>query len=343
MTYTDIIADIKKKEYRPVYLLHGEEPFFIDTISKYIEENVLDEAERAFNLSVLYGKDADHKTVVDNARRYPMMAERQVVILKEAQDMKSLEDLKSYAEQPMPSTIFVICHKHKRLNLNTKLGRVLAKNALVFESKPLYDNEIAAWATSYMKAKGFALEAPAAVLVGEYLGTELGKIANELDKLMLNLPKGTTVTQQHVQDNIGISKEYNIFELQDALAAKNADKANRIIWHFAENPKKNPTTVVISTIFGFFAKVYCTYAHHAKNDLDLAQVLGLPARNQYAAAFLVKKYRTAVRHYSIKQTEAAFAILREYDLKSKGVGYNGVGKPEGELLKEMVFRILHSD
>ena len=264
MEYDQILKELKSKQYRPIYFLHGEESYFIDEISHYIEKNVLSESEQAFNQTILYGKDVDHLAILDTARRYPMMSPYQVVLLKEAQDMRTLPELLSYIEKPMESTLFVICYKHKRYNFNSKFGKALKKHAVVFESKPLYDNQVPGWISIYLKSRKLRITPKAAELIAEYLGADLSKVANELDKLAINLPPGTEVNDQHIEANIGISKDYNIFELQRALGQRDVLKANRIINYFAANPRKNPMPVLIGALYSYFSKVY--QYHAAKNS-----------------------------------------------------------------------------
>lgn len=335
MTYQEIIKELKQKKYRPIYFLHGAEAYFIDVISDYIEEKVLTETEKAFNLTVLYGKEANHLTVVDNARRYPVMSERQVVLIKEAQEMKALPDLMSYLENPLDSTLLVICHKHKTFNLNSKFGKLLKEKALVFDAKALYDNQVPDWIREYLKEKKLTIKPSAANLIAEYLGTELSKIANELDKLALNLPAGTEVNEKHVEANIGISKDYNVFELQKALGTRDILKANRIIQYFAANPRKNPLPVVIGSLYNFFSKIYMLHFVKHLQERELLEAL------QLRSAYFLKDYKAALPHFPLHKTEQVIGFLKDYDLKSKGVDYISTNKEEGELLKEMVWRILH--
>ena len=335
MTFDQIIQELRQQKYRPVYFLHGTEPYFIDAISDLIEDHALNEMEKAFNQTVLYGKEVDHKVVVDNARRYPMGAERQVVILKEAQEMRTLKELQSYIEKPLGSTILVIAHKHKRFNFNSKFGKALKEHALVFESKPLYDNQAPDWIVSYLKNKRLKIKPAAAALVAEYLGTELSRISNELDKLAINLPAGTEITEQHIEENIGISKDYNVFELQKALGRRDLLKVNRIVNYFAANPKKNPLPVVMGSLYNYFSKVYML---HFLKDTPERELLGALKLD---SSYFLRDYREAARNYPLRKTEQVIALLSEFDLKSKGVGYNHTGKPEGELLKELAWRILH--
>lgn len=335
MTYQEILKELKQKKYRPIYFLHGAEAYFIDVISDYIEEQVLTETEKAFNLTVLYGKEANHLNVVDSARRYPVMAERQVVIVKEAQEMKSLPDLMSYMEKPLDSTLLVICHKHKTFNLNSKFGKLVKEKALVFDAKELYDNQVPDWIVGYLKERKLTIKPSAANLIAEYLGTELSKIANELDKLALNLTAGTEINEKHVEANIGISKDYNVFELQKALGVRDVMKANRIVQYFGANPRKNPLPVVIGSLYNFFSKVYMLHFVRHVPEKEMLEAL------QLRSAYFLKDYRAAATHYPLQKTEQVIGFLKDYDLKSKGVDYNSTGKEEGELLKEMVWRILH--
>ena len=334
MTYPQIIKELKAKKYSPIYLLHGNEPYYIDKISRYVEENVLTEREKSFNQMIMYGKDTDHKTLIDTCSRYPMMASHQVVILKEAQEMKTLKELLPYIEKPVHTTILVICFKHKKFDGRTKFGKLVKQKALIFESKKLYDNQIPDWIQSYLKDKKLSISPSASVLVAEYLGENLSKVSNELDKLAINLAPGTEVNEKHIQEQIGISKEYNVFELQKALGAKNVVKSNRIINYFISNPKKNPLVVVVGTLFNFFSKVYLT--HFLKNSSEKEMMEKLGVRH----AFFLKDYKLAARNYHYQQSQDVISILKEYDLKSKGV--DRVNATEGDLMKEMVFKILHA-
>ena len=334
MTYLQIIKEIKAKKYAPIYLLHGSESYYIDKISKYIEDNVLTEGEKSFNQMIMYGKDTDHKTLIDTCSRYPMMASHQVVILKEAQEMKTLKELLPYIERPVHTTILVICFKHKKFDGRTKFGKLVKQKALVFESKKLYDNQIPDWIQSYLKDKKLSISPSAAALVAEYLGENLSKVSNELDKLAINLAPGTEVNEKHIQEQIGISKEYNVFELQKALGTKNVVKSNRIINYFISNPKKNPLVVVVGTLFNFFSKVYLT--HFLKNSSEREMMEKLGVRH----AFFLKDYKLAARNYPYQQSQNVISILKEYDLKSKGV--DRVNATEGDLMKEMIFKILHA-
>jgi DNA polymerase III subunit delta len=343
MDFNSIISDLKKKVYRPVYFLMGDEPYFIDMISDYIEQNVLDESEKEFNQTVLYGRDVSIAEVIGAAKRFPMMSEHQVVIIKEAQDLKDLikkekEDKKekqksvfeAYLENPLPSTILVFCYKYKSLDKRTAVSKLIDKHAVLFESKKLYDNQVADWINNYLKSKGYSINPRAAVLLSEYLGTGLSKITNELDKLIINLTPGSEITSDHIQTNIGISKDYNVFELQTSLGKKEVLKANRIINYFAANPKDNPMVMTVSSLYGYFCKIL-TY-HFVADKRNAASAMGVPP-------FYIKDYEIAARNYSVGKLKSIFSYLREYDLKSKGV--DSASATEGELLKEMIFKILH--
>jgi DNA polymerase-3 subunit delta len=333
MTYSEIIKSLRSKQYKPVYFLHGAESYFIDAISKYVEDHVLSEAEKSFNQLVFYGKDADAKTIIDAASRYPMMAPHQVLLLKEAQEMKTLNDLLPYIQKAVPTTIMVICYKHKKLDYRTKFGKAIKEHAVVFESKPLYDNQVADWITDYLKGKKFGINSSAAQLIAEYLGTDLSKVVNELDKLVINLPTGTKIDEKHVQDNIGISKDYNVFELQRALASRDIVKSNRIINYFVANPKKNPFVLLVGTLYNYFSKVYMLHFLRHSSDQELQQVLKL------RSAYFLKEYKMAVRNYNLPNVKKVIYLLKEYDLRSKGVENDSTN--EGALMKELVWKILH--
>lgn len=333
-TADEILRDIQSGKFAPIYFLHGEEPFFIDQIADAVEANALPEAARGFNQSILYGKDVDQLALLDYLRRYPMMSERQVVILREAQEMKGLAELASYVENPMPSTVFVACHKHKKVDTRTKFGKALGgKNIVFFESKKLYDNQIPEWISSACKARKQKIEPAAAALMAEYLGTDLAKISNELDKLALNLPAGTVITAAQVQENIGISKEYNVFELQKALATRDRARVARIQQHFAANIRKNPLIVTISSLYAYFSKVFMLHALRGQPDVEVLKALDL------RSDWFLKEYKTAAANYSAAQCAQVIGHLKDYDLRSKGVHNDGT--EEEELMKELFWKILN--
>ncbi len=337
MTFDSILKDLQKGQFKPVYFLHGEEPYFIDVISDWIEEHALPEEQKAFNQTILYGKDTEPQDIRDAASRLPMMAERQVIILKEAQEMRGLQDLEPYIQNPVPSTLLVIAHKHQKLKLNTRLGKAVkanSKQVVFFEAKKLYDNKVPAWITAFLKEKGLTIQPDAAALVAEYLGTDLSKVVNELDKLTLNLEGKTQITTREVEQHIGISKDYNVFELQKAIGQRDLAKSNRIVNYFAANPRKNPIQVVVASLYNYFSKLLQMHDLRGLGDKELASQIKV---NPY----FLREYRAAAQKFNRLQVEKAILLLSEYDLKGKGVNYDGGGKPGGELLKEMVWRILH--
>ena len=334
MNFEQIISDLKNKIYKPIYFLSGEEPYFIDLITKYIIDNVLTDAEKSFNQTLLYGKDTEIYTVINTAKRFPMMTNYQVVIVKEAQNIKKIDELIHYVNAPLKSTILVINYKYKTLDKRKKLYKAINKNGILFESKKLYDNEVPAWINAYLKKKKRTIDPGAGMLLNEYLGNDLSKIANELNKLIITLPDGEfNITTNHIERNIGISKDYNNFELHKALTQKNVLKANRIVNHFSHNQKDNPFVLTISSLYHFYSKVI-TY-HFIKNKSDRRNIAATLKVNPY----FVGDYEKAAKQYNPKKTVEIISLLREYDLKSKG--YNNVSTSHGELLKELVYKILH--
>lgn len=331
-TFEQIMADLKNKIYKPIYFLMGTEAYYIDQITDYISNNVLAKAEKAFNQTVVYGRDVDVSDIDSLARRYPMMASHQVIIVKEAQAVKNLDKLMYYAEKPLNSTILVINFKYKNLAKNKKLYKAINKTGIIFESKKLYDNQVPAWINKYLNNKLFTIEPMASALLNEYLGSDLSKITNELDKLIISLPPNSKITTKDIEENIGISKDYNNFELQNALARKDVLKANRIVKHFGQNQKENPIILTINSLYQYFRKILIYHFLKDKSNRNVAASLGV---NPY----FVKDYQTAARRYNPKKVVQVISFLREYDLKSKGVD-NASLKPE-DLLKELIFKILH--
>ena len=332
MNYEDIIANLKNKIYHPIYFLMGEESYFIDRISDYIAKHVLTEEEKGFNQHILYGKDTDIDAIITNARRFPMMANHQVVIVREAQNIKKIEDLESYINNPLKSTILVVNYKYKTIDKRKTFVKKVAQKGVLFESKKIYDNQLPAWISGYLSTHGYSIEPQASAMLAEYLGTNLGKVANELNKLIITLPKGTTITPDHVEKNIGISKDYNIFELQNALGERNILKSNQIINYFAANPNSNPFSRTISSLYYFFMKILTYHFLEDKSQNAVASSLQV-------SPYFVRSYVAAAKQYPIKKVVEIMAILREFDMKSKGVG--NVSSAPGDLQKEMIFKILH--
>lgn len=350
---SQLLLDIKRRIFKPVYFLCGEE-YYIDLISEALEKSVLDESEKEFNQTVVYGKDSDLGTILSLAKEFPMMSEYKVVIVKEAQNIKELnknagddnDDSSAtsskninvsssfihYIQHPQPTSILVFCFKHKAPDKRGSLIKALQKNAVFAEFKALYENQLPEWITNYVKEKKYNINPKAAFLTAEFLGNNLSKIANEIDKLCINLNEGAEITAELVQDNIGISKDYNIFELQDALAKKDVVKANRIINYFADNEKEHPMVMTLSSLYGYFTKILRYHFLTDKSKFSAAQALGVNP-------FFVDGYARAAANYNTGKLKFIFACLKEYDLKSKGI--NNMSVSGGELLKELVFKILH--
>jgi DNA polymerase-3 subunit delta len=332
ITYEEIISNLQKKIYHPIYFLMGEETYFIDKISDYIIDNVLTDAEKGFNQTILYGKDLEPALIMGNARRFPMMANHQVIVVREAQNIKKIEDLEPYVQNPLNSTILVINYKYKTLDKRKTFTKLLDQKGILFEAKKIYDNQLPAWISTYLKAQQYTISPQAAAMIAEYLGADLSKVANELDKLVISLPVGTQITPDHIEKNIGISKEFNVFELQNALGDRDLLRANRIINYFGANPSTNPVTVVISSLFSYFSKLLNYHFLEDKSQNNVASVLQVHP-------FFVKNYVAAAKNYNIKKLVEIVSILREYDMKSKGWG--NVSASPADLQREMVYRILH--
>lgn len=353
---TQILTDLKRRIFKPVYFLSGEEAYYIDQVSDYIEKNVLDESEQEFNQTILYGKEADMNAIISAAKRFPMMSEYQVVIVKEAQNLKELgkssgggdddddeapvkksaggagNALANYLQHPQPSTILVFCYKYKTLDKRSTTYKSLQKNHVFLETKKLYDNQLPEWITTFVQDNKFKIGPKASFLLAEFLGNDLSKITNEVGKLFINLKEGEEITAELVQDNIGMSKEFNVFELQDALAKKDILKANRIINYFSANDKDHPAVMTLSSLYGYFTKILLYHFSPDKSKFAIAQALGVNP-------FFVDGYTKAAQNYGTAKLKAIFSYLKEYDLKTKGVDNAGVNN--GELMKELVFKILH--
>ncbi|WP_040757610.1 DNA polymerase III subunit delta [Winogradskyella psychrotolerans] len=328
----EIVAAIKKGDIKPIYFLMGEEAYYIDKISDYIEEHLLDETEKGFNQMVLYGRDVSIDDIVSNAKRYPMMAERQVVIVKEAQDLsRTIEQLAKYAANPQPSTVLVLNYKYKKIDKRKALYKALKKDNVVFESKKMYENQVADWIRRVLAGQDYIISPKAAQMLVEFLGTDLSKIDNELKKLKIVLPAGTQITPEHIEENIGISKDYNNFELRKAVGSRNAVKAHQIAKYFAENPKDNPIVVSVALLFKFFSDLLHLHGMSDKNPRSVASALKV---NPY----FVNEYLDAARNYPMKKVSYIIGVLRETDVKSKGVGANAI--PQGDLLKELLVKVL---
>lgn len=332
ISFENLMADLKNRIYYPVYLLHGEESYFIDAISDFIEQNVLSELEKEFNQTIVYGKDSNVFTLMSYAKRFPMMANYQVLIVKEAQDLDNLEAFQAYLENPLTSTILVLCYKYGKVDKRKVFYKSVEKVGIAFESARFYDNKIPEWINDYLRQRKYSITPKASAMLTEFLGTDLGKIVNEIQKLLINIPAGSEITEEYVERNIGISKDYNVFELQKALSKKEVLKANRIIRYFAANPRENPLVKVIPMLSAHFSKILLYHVLPDKSANAVASALGIKP-------FFVADYQQAARSYPISKTVAIIALLREYDLRAKGVDNGSAG--DGELMRELIFRILH--
>lgn len=342
MTVTELKKDLKARKFSPIYLFHGEESYYIDLFCDFIEQNLLTEAEKGFNQTILYGRDTDITDVVNSVKRFPMMSDYQLVIVKEAQDMKwgretddkrGADPFLGYLENPSKSTVLVLCYKHSKFDKRKKAYKAIERSGVVFESATIYDNKVAGWVEDFIRERAYRINPRAAVIVAEYLGNDLSKISNELEKLMLNIEKGKEISIEDIQRNIGISKEYNVFELQDALARKDVVKANRIVNYFGVNSKSNPIQMVLGALSTWFTKILKYHYITDKAPQNLSKELGVHS-------FFVKDYDLAAKTFSLSKTFFVIDLLRQYDLKAKGVDASA-NTEDVDLLKELVFKILH--
>ncbi len=334
MTCDDILKELRAKQYRPIYYLMGEESYYIDVIADYMADHILSDSEKEFNLTVVYGADTDIVSIINAAKRYPMMAEHQVIIVKEAQNIRNMDELFYYLQKPQPSTILVICHKHGVIDRRKKLATEIEKKGILFESKKVKESQLPAFIGTYMKRKGIDMEPKATAMLADFVGTDLSRLSGELDKLTLILPKNQTrVTPELIEHNIGISKDYNNFELRSALVEKDVLKANKIIKYFEENPKTNPIQMTLSLLFGFFSNLMLAYYAPEKTEQGIAAFLGLKSPWQS------REYMIAMRRYSGVKTMEIIGEIRYADAMSKGVGNSSLSN--AEILKELIFKILH--
>lgn len=333
ITHEHILHDLKEKRYKPVYLLQGEEPYYIDIISDYIQDKILDESQREFDLAVIYGKETDITQVINAAKRFPMMSERQIIIVKEAQNIKELDKLQHYIQNPSPSTILVICYKYGTVDGRKKWVSDLKKTGVVYESKKFRDYEMTAWITQYARERNLSMDEKAIFMISDFLGTDLSKVANEMNKLIITKPADLRkITPEFIEKNIGISKDYNVFELQDALIAKDVLKANRIINYFADNKKSNPLVVVLSQMFQFFSNLMMYHYLPDKSPEKVASELKIHP-------FIARNYQKAASTFNAWKTMNIITYIREADASSKGI--NNVSADESDILKELIFKILH--
>lgn len=338
VTPENVLKDLKNKKYAPVYFLQGDETYYIDLIADYIEANVLSEADKSFNQTIIYGRDAAMNAVLTNARRFPMMSEKQVVIVREAQQISDINKeagqklLANYVQNPVPSTILVFCYKNKTLDKRKVFAKVIEKHSVTVTTKKLYDNQVPAWIEQYLKAKSFSATAKAVQMLADSIGNDLERQANEIDKMLINFKEKVQIDETIVQRYVGISKDYNVFELQKALISKDVVKANRIVNYFDANEKKNPIIPIIAVLFSFYSKLLIAFHARDKSERNLASVLKV---NPY----FIKDYLYALKIYQPGQVINNIHYIRQADLRSKGVDNTSAG--EGEILKELIFKLLH--
>ena len=331
MNVEKIIAELKKGPYKPVYWLEGEEEFFIDKVVDYAEHNVLNESEKSFNLSVFYGKDTEWADVVNACRRYPMFSDKQVIVLKEAQSMRNIERLESYIEKPLSSTMLVVAYKNKKVDGRTKLAKLLKEKGVLLTTKKLYDNELPEWTQQLIKAKGYTISRKALFLLIDHIGNDLSRLNNEVDKLALNLGGRTTITEDDIETYVGVSKEFNVFELQQAIAGRDLYKAIRIINYFEANPKAAPMQMILPSLYNFFSKVQMVYSVSSRDEKSLAVAIGVNV-------FFVRDYLQAAQQYSAETIERILLLLHQYNLRN--IGINDAGTSEADLLKEMTMKMI---
>jgi DNA polymerase-3 subunit delta len=331
MSAEKIISDWKKKSFKPVYWLEGEEEYFIDKVIDYAEHHILTESESSFNLTVFYGKDASLPEVINSCRRYPMFSERQVVLLKEAQQMKDVEKLESYIENPLQSTVFVVSYKEKKLDARKKIVRFIKEKGLILTTKKLYENQLPEWTQNLLHAKGLTITPKGLNLLVDHIGNDLTRIENEVEKIVVNLGKRTGITEEDIEQFIGVSKDFNVFELQSALAVKDLARCIRIIQYFDANPKAGPIQLVLPSLYSFFSKVFMIFGAGTRDEKTIATSIGVNP-------FFMKEYMLAARVYTYPGVEKALLLLHSYNLKSVGVGDSGT--EDASLLKEMIIKML---
>jgi DNA polymerase-3 subunit delta len=326
-----IITEWKKKLYKPFYWLEGEEEYFINKVMDYAEHNILNETETGFNLTVFYGKDAAWPDVINACRRYPMFSERQVVLLKEAQQMKDLERLESYVENPLSSTILVVSYKDKKIDGRTKFAKLLKERGVLLSTKKIYENQLPQWTEEIVNNHGYEISRKAIMLLVDHIGNDLSRIENEIEKILVNLGKRKTINEDDIEQFIGISKEFNVFEFQNAIAAKDLSNCIRIVQYFEDNPKAAPIQLIFPSLYSFFSKLYMIHGLNSRDEKTVAASLGVNP-------FFVKDYLKAVNAYSFPAVEKAILLLHHYNLRSVGIA--DIGTEDASLLKEMVYKII---
>jgi len=331
MAAEKIIAGWKKKQFKPVYWLEGEEDYYIDQLVDYAEHHILSESEAGFNLTVFYGKDANWADIINACRRYPMFSERQVVLLKEAQQMRDIEKLEAYIENPLHSTILVVSYKEKKVDGRTSLSKLLKKKAEVLTTKKMYENQLPDWTNDLVHSKGYEISQKALLLLVDHIGNDLNRIDNEIEKILVNLGSRKNITEDDIEKYVGVSKEYNSFELQAAVVRKDLSKAIRIVQYFEANPKAAPIQLILPTLYNLFSKTFMVFGQTAKDDKTVAVNIGVNP-------FFVKDYLTTAKNYGYDGVEAALLLLHDYNLRS--VGVNNAGSSDASLMKELLFKMM---
>jgi len=331
MAVEKIITEWQKKVFKPVYWLEGEEEYFIDKVVDYAEHHLLPENEASFNLSIFYGRDASWADVVNACMRYPMFAEKQVVLLKEAQQMRDIEKLESYVENPLSSTVFIVSYKNKKVDGRTKFAKLLKEKGVLVSTKKIYDNQLPEWIQELVESKGLSISAKGVALLADHIGNDLTRIENEIEKISVNLGKRKSITEEDIEEFVGVSKEFNVFELQSALAKKDLAKVIRIIQYFEANPKAAPIQLILPSLYGFFSKVFMVFGANTTDEKGIATAIGVNP-------FFSKDYVQAAKTYNYQEVENALLLLHNYNLKS--IGVNNIGAEDGSLLKEMAIKII---
>jgi DNA polymerase III subunit delta len=331
LTVDKILADWKKKQFKPVYWLEGEEEYFINKLMEYAEHGILTDSEKEFNLTVFYGKDADWATVMNACCRYPMFSDKQIVLLKEAQQMREIDKLEPYIQKPLSSTVFIVAYKEKKLDGRSKLAKLLKEKAVLFTTKKLYDNQLPEWTEELIGEKGYSINPKALALLIDHVGNDLSRLDNEIEKMLVNLGKRKNITEDDIELYVGVSKEYNVFELQEALARKDVAKALRIVQYFEGNPKAGPIQLILPSLHNFFSKTYMLFGQSGVDEKTLAATLGV---NPY----FLKDYVLSAKNYSYSGVEQALLLLHQYNLRS--IGVNSAPTEDASLLKEMIIKMV---
>lgn len=330
MTIDNILSEWKKQVFKPVYWLEGEEEYYIDKLVDYAEHSILSESEASFNLTIFYGRDAAWADVINACRRYPMFAERQVVLLKEAQHMRDVEKLEPYIENPLDSTVFVVSYKDKKVDGRSKLAKLLKQKAVLVSTKKIYDNQLPEWTQELIRSKDLSISPKGLALLVDHIGNDLVRIENEVEKISINLGKRKTITEEDIEEFVGVSKDFNVFELQSALAKKDLAKSIRIVQYFESNPKAAPIQLILPSLYSFFSKVFMVFGA-GQDEKVVAAAIGVNP-------FFAKDYLQAAKVYDYQGVERVLLLLHQYNLKS--IGVNSAGTEDGSLLKEMIVKII---